>query len=111
MTGQIVRMPDIRKVDPLNTKDKLRQELLFAFHVVDMLGQPSGMGSHLTARIPGTDTFFFHIHNFGFGEVTPAHIHEADFELNCLSGKDVDINPTLHIHTRCLLYTSDAADE
>ena len=63
MTGQIVRMPDIRKVDPLNTKDKLRQELLFAFHVVDMLGQPSGMGSHLTARIPGTDTFFFHIHN------------------------------------------------
>ena len=114
MTGQIVRMPDIRKVDPLNTKDKLRQELLFAFHVVDMLGQPSGMGSHLTARLPGTDTFFFHIHNFGFGEVTPAHIHEADFELNCLSGKDVDINPTLHIHTRiyksrpdvtCILHT------
>ena len=114
MTGQIVRMPDIREVDPVNARDKLQQELLFAFHIVDMLGQPSGMGSHLTARLPGAETFFFHIHNFGFGEVTPAHIHEADFELNCLSGNEVDINPTLHIHTRiyksrpditCILHT------
>ncbi len=31
--------------------------------------------------------------------MTPDHIHEADFELNVLSG-DVAINPTLHIHTR-----------
>ena len=114
MTGQIVRLPIIREVDPVYARDKLQQELLFAFHIVDMLGQPSGMGSHLTARLPGTDSFFFHLHNFGFGEVTPAHIHEADFELNCLSGTEVDINPTLHIHTRiykarpdvtCILHT------
>ena len=41
-------------------------------------------------------------------------IHEADFELNVLSGENVDINPTLHIHTRiyaarpdvtCILHT------
>tara|TARA_B100000530_G_C15856175_1_gene447363 strand:+ start:325 stop:1089 length:765 start_codon:yes stop_codon:yes gene_type:complete len=114
MNGQIVRMPDVRQVDPDDPVAQLRQELLFAFHVVDMLGQPSGMGSHLTARLPGMETFFFHVHNFGFGEVTPNLIHEADFELNCLSGDDVDINPTLHIHTRiynarpditCILHT------
>lgn len=114
MSGQIVRMPSIRSVDPDDALAKLRQDLLFAFHVVDMLGHPSGMGAHLTARLPGADTFLFHVHNFGFGEVTPDLIHEADFELNVLSGKDIDINPTLHIHTRiysarpdvtCILHT------
>ena len=114
MTSQSLRMPDIRSVDPGDSIAKLRQDLLFAFHIVDMLGQPSGMGSHLTARLPGADTFFFHVHNFGFGEVTPALIHEADFELKCVSGENIDINPTLHIHTRiysarpdvtCILHT------
>lgn len=104
MTGQIIRMPDIRKVDPDDAVATLRQQLLFAFHMVDMLGQPSGMGSHLTARLPGAETFFFHVHNFGFGEVTPNLIHEADFELNVLSGENVDVNPTLHIHTQ--IYTA-----
>ncbi|CAN0522987.1 unnamed protein product, partial [Laminaria digitata] len=78
MSGQIIRMPDIRQVDPGDEVATLRQQLLFAFHMVDMLGQPSGMGSHLTARLPGAETFFFHVHNFGFGEVTPDLIHEAD---------------------------------
>jgi L-fuculose-phosphate aldolase len=104
MTGQIIRMPDIRKVDPDDAVATLRQQLLFAFHMVDMLGQPSGMGSHLTARLPGAETFFFHVHNFGFGEVTPDLIHEADFELNVLSGENIDVNPTLHIHTQ--IYTA-----
>ena len=79
MSGQIVRMPDIRPVEPGDEIGRLRQDLLFAFHVVDMLGQPSGMGSHLTARLPGAESFFFHVHNFGFGEVTQDLIHEADF--------------------------------
>ena len=114
MVGKITRMPNIRQVDPNDENAVLRQQLLFAFHMVDMLGQPSGMGSHLTARIPGGDTFFFHVHNFGFGEVTPNLIHEADFELNVLSGENVDVNPTLHIHTQiysarpdvtCILHT------
>ncbi|CAN0330295.1 unnamed protein product [Discosporangium mesarthrocarpum] len=114
MAGQIIRMPDIRQVDPDDAVANLRQQLLFAFHMVDMLGQPSGMGSHLTARLPGAETFFFHVHNFGFGEVTPDLIHEADFELNVLSGENVDVNPTLHIHTQiysarpdvtCILHT------
>jgi L-fuculose-phosphate aldolase len=114
MSGQIIRMPNIREVAPGDEAASLRQQLLFAFHIVDMLGQPSGMGSHLTARLPGAETFYFHVHNFGFGEVTPDLIHEADFELNVLSGENVDINPTLHIHTRiyaarpdvtCILHT------
>ncbi len=107
MSGQIVRMPGIRPTEPGDEVGRLRQKLLFAFHIVDMLGQPSGMGSHLTARLPGADRFFFHVHNFGFGEVTQDLIHEADFELNVLSGDNVDINPTLHIHTRLYLARPD----
>ena len=38
MTGQIIRMPDIRQVDPDDAVAVLRQQLLFAFHMVDMLG-------------------------------------------------------------------------
>jgi len=104
MTATIARMPERRAVnDPMAA---LRQDLLCAFHILDQSGHPSGMGSHLTARLPGADTFLFHIHNFGFGEVTPDHIHEADFELNVLTG-DVDINPTLHIHTRIYMARPD----
>ena len=87
MSSQIIRMPSIREINPMIPMGKLRQDLLFAFHIVHMLGQPSGMGSHLTARLPGSESFLFHVHNFGFGEVTPDLIHEADFELNVLSGR------------------------
>ena len=51
-------------------------------------------------------TDFFHIHNYGFGEVTPDHIHEADFDLKVITG-DVAINPTLHIHTQIYQKRSD----
>lgn len=106
MSDNILRMPDRRPVAEHDDRAALLQDLLCAFHIMDLTGQPSGMGSHLTARLPGAETFFFHIHNFGFGEVTPDHIHEADFELNQLTG-DVDINPTLHIHTRMYLARPD----
>ena len=85
---------------------RLKDDLLHAFHIVDLEGQPSGMGSHLTARLPSADTFWFHPHSYGFGEVTADMLHEADFELNVLTGS-VNINPTLHIHTRIYLARPD----
>ena len=99
MATTLSRMPDIRAIPNDDESEATRQKLLFAFHIMDMFGHPSGMGAHLTSRAPSGDSFFFHIHNFGFGEVTPDHIHEADFDLNILTG-DVAINPTLHIHTQ-----------
>jgi L-fuculose-phosphate aldolase len=99
MAATLSRIPDIRAIPNDDESAATRQQLLFAFHIMDLFGHPSGMGAHLTARLPGAYKFFFHIHNYGFGEVTPDHIHEADFELNVLTG-DVAINPTLHIHTQ-----------
>jgi len=92
-------MPEFRATTNDSGDDATRQQLLFAFHIMDLFGHPSGMGAHLTARLPAADKFLFHIHNYGFGEVTPDHIHVADFELNVLTG-NVAINPTLHIHTQ-----------
>ena len=99
MATTIARMPERRRITDNDPEAVLRQDLLSAFHIMDLYGHPSGLGAHLTARLPGAEAFFFHIHNYGFGEVTPDHIHQADFELNVLTG-DVDINPTLHIHTQ-----------
>lgn len=106
MADNILRMPNRRQVPEDDPRAQLFQDLLCAYHIMDILGQPSGMGSHLTARLPGADTFLFHVHNFGFGEVTPELVHEADFDLNVLTG-DVAINPTLHIHTRMYLARPD----
>ncbi len=108
MPDAIARMPRRRRIAANDPAAELRQDLLCAFHVIDLSGQPSGMGSHLTARLPGAETLFFHTHNFGFGEVTPEHIHEADFELDVISGDGTAaINPTLHIHTRIYLARPD----
>lgn len=101
-TDKIVFMPEIRPEIAADSAMRLRGELLRAFHIMDLSGQPSGMGAHMTARTSAGDSMLFHIHNYGFGEVTPGHIHECDFELNVLSGEgeEVAVNPTLHIHTR-----------
>lgn len=108
MSGTVIRMPERRATPDGDARAALLQDLLCGFHLMDLTGQPSGIGSHMTARVPGTETFFFHIHNFGFGEVTPDLIHEADFDLNVLSGDGTaDINPTLHIHTRIYLARPD----
>ena len=99
-TNKIVFMPELRADIAADPERRLRSELLQAFHIVDLSGQPSGMGAHMTARMPSGESMLFHIHNYGFGEVTPDHIHECDFDLNVLGGEEVAVNPTLHIHTR-----------
>jgi L-fuculose-phosphate aldolase len=99
-TNKIVFMPQISPDVAADPEMRLRCELLHAFHIIDLSGQPSGMGAHMTVRMPAGDSMLFHIHNYGFGEVTPDHIHECDFELNVSSGEGIAVNPTLHIHTR-----------
>ena len=77
----------------------LKHDLLCAFHVLHRAGQGSGVAGHLTARLPGAETFWTHKWGMAFEEVTPADLQEADFELNVVTGTEA-INPTLHIHTR-----------
>ncbi|HEX7006604.1 MAG TPA: class II aldolase/adducin family protein [Alphaproteobacteria bacterium] len=84
----------------------LKHDLLCAFHVLDRAGQGSGVAGHLTARLPGAQTFWSHKWGMAFEEVTLADLQEADFELNVVTGTE-PINPTLHIHTRIYLARPD----
>ena len=84
----------------------LLRELVVGYHVLDHDGQSSGVAGHLSARLPGVQTFWSHRFGLMFGEVGATELLEADFELNVLSGEP-PINPTMHIHTRIYLARPD----
>jgi len=79
--------------------ERLRRDLLFAYHILDADGQSSGIAGHLTARLPGARTFWSHRWGLGFDEVAAGDLIEADFELATVSGEG-RVNPTLNIHTQ-----------
>lgn len=75
----------------------LRRELLAAYHILDVHGQNAGIAGHLTARLPGGDSFWCHGYGQGFEEVRADDLRHADMELRVLNGGK--INPSLVIHT------------
>ena len=75
----------------------LRRELLAAYHILDVHGQNAGIAGHLTARLPGGDSFWCHGYGQGFEEVRAADLCHADMTLKVLHGGK--INPSLVIHT------------
>src|SRR5690349_10988777 len=80
----------------------LKQDMVYAYHILDRAGQGSGIAGHLTARVPGETTFWSHRWHQGFDEVAYEDLIEADFELATVTGHG-RVNPTLHIHTRIYL--------
>ncbi len=86
--------------------DSLKQDMVYAYHILDRAGQGSGIAGHLTARLPGEETFWTHQWHQGFDEVEYGDLIEGDFELKTMSGKG-RVNPTLHIHTRIYLARPD----
>ena len=75
---------------------RLRDDLLYGFHILDQEGQNSGIAGHLTARAPESDTLLAHAYGQGFDEVRAESIRHADFDLNTLNGGRV--NPSLAFH-------------
>lgn len=84
----------------------LKQDMVYAYHILDRAGQGSGIAGHLTARLPGGATFWSHRWHQGFDEVAYEDLIEADFELATVTGRG-RVNPTLHIHTRIYLARPD----
>ena len=80
-------------------RGSLRQELFYAYRILDKDGQSSAIAGHLTARLPHGRTMLGHRWGTGFDEVEAEDIIEADFDLNTVSGRG-RVNPTLHIHTQ-----------
>ncbi len=54
MAGNIARMPERRTVSDNDPRAALLQDLLCAFHVIDLYGHPSGLFDYFTARLPVT---------------------------------------------------------
>jgi L-fuculose-phosphate aldolase len=77
--------------------ERLRADLVCAFHVLDLDGQGSGLGGHVTARVPGTETFLCHGFGLAFDEVGPDDLLHASFALDLLAGRG-KVNPTLTFH-------------
>jgi len=103
-------MPDT--VETMSRADReaairaMKQDMVYAYHILDRAGQGSGIAGHLTARLPGAQSFWTHQWHQGFDEVAYDDLIESDFELNTVSGKG-RVNPTLHIHTRLYLARPD----
>ena len=79
--------------------EQLRTDLVCAYHVLDLEGQGSGLGGHVTARVGGEEAFWSHPFGLAFEEVTVADLIKLDFELNKLEGNG-RVNPTLIFHSR-----------
>jgi L-fuculose-phosphate aldolase len=79
--------------------ERLREDLLCAYHVLDLDGQGSGLGGHVSARLPGASTFWCHAWGLAFDEVGIDDLLEVDFALNRRQGRG-KVNPTLIFHSR-----------
>jgi L-fuculose-phosphate aldolase len=79
-------------------RSALAADLVCAFHVLDLDGQGSGLGGHVTARVPGTATFLCHGWGLAFDEVGADDLVHASFALERLAGRG-KINPTLAFHS------------
>lgn len=88
--------------------DALRLDLLCAYHVLDLEGQGSGLGGHVTARVPGENAFWCHAWGLAFDEVVIDDLIKLDFGLNKLAGHG-KVNPTLIFHARIYAARPDVA--
>ena len=79
--------------------EQLRTDLVCAYHVLDLEGQGSGLGGHVTARVQGEDAFWTHPFGIAFEEVRVDDLIKLDFNLNLQAGSG-RVNPTLIFHSR-----------
>ncbi|MFD2420181.1 class II aldolase/adducin family protein [Amycolatopsis pigmentata] len=75
----------------------LRKELTLGYRILGMRGLGLGLLAHLTARLPGSDTFWTYQFGQSVEEVRIRDLREVDFELNVVRGEGT-INPSLRLH-------------
>jgi len=87
-------MPDVRHADPL---DALRLELAQGYRVMGQAGLGLGLLAHLTARLPGAETYWSYQLGQSVEEVEVADLREVTFDARPVDGVS-RINPSLLIH-------------
>lgn len=90
-------MPAFPPPDPIDDLNRLKQELVYGYHILGQEGLGRGLLAHLTARLPGSDTFWSYQFGQSVEEVSVHDLREADFDANVVTG-DGMVNPTLKTH-------------
>lgn len=79
------------------TVEELKQELVYGYRLMGQAGLGLGLLAHLTARIPGTETFWTYQLGQSVEEVRIRDLCECDFDVNPLDGKSKP-NPSIKAH-------------
>jgi len=70
----------------------VRRDLAAAYRLVAMFGWDDLVATHLSARLPGRETFLINPFGLLFEEITPACLIEVDLDGNILSPTDWKVN-------------------
>jgi L-fuculose-phosphate aldolase len=100
MSETVVAMP------AAGALQRLQRDLVLAYHVLARHGHSNDIAGHVTARLPGADTFWTNRFKLGFDEASIAELHEADMALAVRSGRG-QISPALTLHTEIYRRRSD----
>ncbi len=75
-----------------DSESKLRNQLAHLYHIMDYYGWCDIIFTHISARIPGTDTFLFNPFGLSFSEITPESIVKVKLNGETTSDEGWPIN-------------------
>lgn len=75
---------------------KLKRDLVYGYRILARYGIGVGLLGHLTARLPGANTFWSYQWGDSFEKVTVDGLRECDFDCNVING-DGRVNSSLKI--------------
>lgn len=90
-------MPARRKLARTQALRELKRELAYGYRILGREGLGRGLLAHLTARLPGAETFWTYQFGQSVEEVRVADLCEAGFDANP-TNKARRVNPTLRVH-------------
>ena len=82
-------------------QQKLKQDFITGFSILDADGQNSGIAGHLTARIGRSEQLLGHQYGLAFDEVDASQVRQVDFALK--STYDGKVSPSLAFHVTLYL--------
>lgn len=71
----------------------VRVQLAQCYHLVDYFGWTETIFNHISARVPGTNTYLVNPFGLSYFEVTPSNLLKVDLDGNKLSPSPYDPNP------------------
>jgi len=114
MTDRTLDIPSVR--DQVSAEEwQTRVDLAAAYRLVALFGWDDLIFTHITAKVPGTETFLINPYGLMFEEITASSLVRIDLAGNKLMDSPFDINPagfTIHscIHAArhdavCVMHT------